>query len=617
MASAFTGNLRELKNLHKSGRLTDELALRYQNEFGSSSQSQINSWKNSIPYVLDVLKDSRFDEIQVLIEYQMPIGNERADMILLGGIKEMKKGIVIELKQQSSVDLNQFNRFGHPALQVLNYLGRVTRLHSLGEKYEFKPVLFIHNFSKSNKGEFYSGRFAELENKVITIYSEGLNNLGDICDEFLLPVNLDLEESSYFSKAPYKQSKTLFEFIQNHFKDIQTEAELNMASAGFGLTENQHDIIFKILKSLENNEEKIFLINGKPGSGKSLLGINLLISSLSKKRQSVFVARGNRFVPIIRQCLVNNIKEINGIVVYVDSRHGNNFIGKDSFQGGFDFVVCDEAQRFRKNNIKNIIKRAPVVVFFYDEQQILNPPEEGRRDSFIEAAFDSKKEIVELNLEYAVRCRGGEDYHTWIESLLNLENTIKPSAELKARWTDKYPLMVFDDIVNMRDRLREINEVDKKNVALVASFTESDGGTGNLLRVGYPMQSGFEIYKGEDIHINWLMQENEYKRFWLEGKSNELTHCASIYGSQGFESDYVGIIWGRDFVIRNGKWSKGEQPVSYDNIDGLSRVARNDLPQYLKLLQNRYRIFLTRGILGTFIFCEDNETREYLKEVIN
>ncbi|MCY7361548.1 MAG: DUF2075 domain-containing protein, partial [Ignavibacteria bacterium] len=98
---------------------------------------------------------------------------------------------------------------------------------------------------------------------------------------------------------------------------------------------------------------------------------------------------------------------------------------------------------------------------------------------------------------------------------------------------------------------------------------------------------------------------------------NNLANCASIYGSQGFESDYIGIIWGRDFVIRNGKWSKGELPVNYDNIDGLSLAARNDLPLYLKLIQNRYRIFLTRGMLGTFIFCEDEETREYLGGIIN
>ena len=280
-----------------------------------------------------------------------------------------------------------------------------------------------------------------------------------------------------------------------------------------------------------------------------------------------------------------------------------------------DFVISDEAQRFRKNNIRNIMKRAPVVVFFYDDQQILNPPEEGWRKVFLEEAFHLKKDLVELNLDAAVRCRGGEDYHEWIESLLNL-NTLSPSQELIKRWADRYKFIIFNDIVAMRDSMKDIYGAEKNNVALVASFTESDGRPGNKTRVGYPLQSGFEIYKGMNIHIEWLMEQNEYRHFWLEGGSNMLTHCASIYGSQGFESDYIGVIWGRDFVIRNGKWNVGDCSIIYDNIDGLQTSCRNNPDLCLKLLQNRYRIFLTRGMLGTFIYCEDEETKNYLMNLI-
>jgi len=626
MNAAYTGNLKELKDFNKRGILIDELSARYEKEFGVSSESQINSWKNSIPIVLESLENPRFDEIQVLIEYRLPIGEERVDMILLGGNAESKKGLVIELKQwndfkfnpeSNEINIFHFKGFGHPALQVLNYFGRLKHLHSCGEEYEFKPVLFMHNLSNKRKEDFYPENFRNLELDVFTVYNESMDNFAELCDEFLLPSKLAKDESIEFSKSPYKQTLPFFDLIRDHFNEIWEGASDKLSRAGFGLTENQKDIVSKIMESMKNNEKKVFLISGKPGSGKSLLAIYLLITSLSERRSSVFVARSNRFVPLIRDCLRDNIDAVNGVVIYVDSRMGNNFIGRDNFRGVFDFVICDEAQRFRQSNIKNIMKRSPVTVFFHDEQQILNPPEEGWKKTFFEEAFHLKKDIVELKLDVAIRCRGGEDYHEWIEKLLNLEIMINPPTELKNLWENRYKLKLFDDIIEMKNYMKKIHEIDNNNVALVASFTESDGKPGRKLRVGYPLQSDFNLYKGMDIRIDWLMEPNEYRHFWLQGGSNNLANCASIYGSQGFESDYIGIIWGRDFVIRNGKWSKGELPVNYDNIDGLSLAARNDLPLYLKLIQNRYRIFLTRGMLGTFIFCEDEETREYLGGIIN
>jgi len=101
-------------------------------------------------------------------------------------------------------------------------------------------------------------------------------------------------------------------------------------------------------------------------------------------------------------------------------------------------------------------------------------------------------------------------------------------------------------------------------------------------------------------------EREQYPRYWYKGESNKLTHCASIYGCQGLEADYVGVIWGRDFVYRNGGWELGENcedDVGRPSLKRLFERAKNgdekarDLA--LKLLINRYRIFLTRGIHGT------------------
>ena len=42
--------------------------------------------------------------------------------------------------------------------------------------------------------------------------------------------------------------------------------------------------------------------------------------------------------------------------------------------------------------------------------------------------------------------------------------------------------------------------------------------------------------------------KKDYAPFWVCGDSNKLESCASVYGAQGFEADYTGVIWGRDLV---------------------------------------------------------------------
>ena len=116
------------------------------------------------------------------------------------------------------------------------------------------------------------------------------------------------------------------------------------------------------------------------------------------------------------------------------------------------------------------------------------------------------------------------------------------------------------------------------------------------------------------------MRPQEYKAYWLGGQSNKLEKVASIYGAQGFESDYVGVIWGRDLVFRNGRWQLGDPNVCYDRIDGLIRGRKGEHrwdAGALELVLNRYRIFFTRGIKGTFLFCEDEETKEYFLKLAN
>ncbi|WP_338604466.1 DNA/RNA helicase domain-containing protein [Sulfolobus tengchongensis] len=248
------------------------------------------------------------------------------------------------------------------------------------------------------------------------------------------------------------------------------------------------------------------------------------------------------------------------------------------------------------------MKRARVKVYFYDEEQILVEDEEGREKNFINLANEN---VEKRTLTGAFRM----PYADLIRKLLKGDNVTLPSSFFK----------VHDHIDKMLDSIR--NKNGKK--ALICAFTESEGDRDNVnspknIRIGYPLQSSFDLYKNKNLKITWLMNEKtEYPKYWSGEFKDPLSRCSCVYGAQGFEADYVGVVWGRDLVWR-GKWVVNTSPIT-DNVGGkqysLKVIAKKNVQKALELLRNRYYIMLTRGIREVHIFVEDDMTREYLKSI--
>ena len=625
MASAYCGTIFELKQLYQSGQLETLFSENYRNHFGNPSPSLIRSWVNSIPELLKALPSPEFDNILVLVELRMPIGDEKADVILLGGTPSNRKGVVIELKQWSSVASTNSNLFisvpglgreKHPSAQALNYEGKLKMLHSEGEHYSWKSVCLLHNLDSDYREILEPGINAGILERSPIFYKGSENHLGDYLCEHLLPAGLTLAEASQFENAPYKQTQSFFNIIQENAVEIADSVTEAIADTGAGLTSEQEALVEDILISATARENRVFIVQGSPGSGKSLVAIHLLLKALSKGQQTLLALRNNRLMTILRQCLNQAYPGASGTTIYSSVPRTGRGLGDVGYSWNGDLVVCDESQRFNEQNLPIIMERAPTTVFFYDESQILNPPEQGNKQNFRKYATQVGKELVELRLSAFLRCRGGEAYHSWVDTLITNSNI--PSEDNTLLWQESYEVEIFDNINDMIDKLR--SKTSDHKVALLASFTESRGNMNasfhkDNIRIGYPLASGLDLYKDSGLNIPWLMNpQKDYTPFWIGGKSNDLNSISSIYGCQGFESDFAGLVWGRDFVRRGDRWGVGDSRVITDNIDGLRSATISDPELAFKLLQNRYRIFLTRGMLGTFVFCEDEETREFLRD---
>jgi len=82
-----------------------------------------------------------------------------------------------------------------------------------------------------------------------------------------------------------------------------------------------------------------------------------------------------------------------------------------------------------------------------------------------------------------------------------------------------------------------------------------------------------------------------------------------VYTAQGFEFDYVGVIFGPDLVYRPGVGWMGQPEESEDRVVRSQRVTRDSFTRYVK---NTYRVLLTRGLRGCYVYFVDGPTRDFV-----
>jgi hypothetical protein len=98
-----------------------------------------------------------------------------------------------------------------------------------------------------------------------------------------------------------------------------------------------------------------------------------------------------------------------------------------------------------------------------------------------------------------------------------------------------------------------------------------------------------------------------------------INEIGCIHTCQGLEGDFIGVIIGDDLEVVNGmlrgnpfKRSKGDQSLrgfaAAFKADPETALARADV-----LIRNTYRTLLTRGMLGTAIFCTNDEVRQFFE----
>ena len=78
--------------------------------------------------------------------------------------------------------------------------------------------------------------------------------------------------------------------------------------------------------------------------------------------------------------------------------------------------------------------------------------------------------------------------------------------------------------------------------------------------------------------------------------------------------NYCGVIIGKDLQYHDGHLLYCQDQIA--RSDKNSGIRRADPKTASRLIRNTYYVLLTRGMLGTYVYCEDEGLREYLKTML-
>jgi len=119
-----------------------------------------------------------------------------------------------------------------------------------------------------------------------------------------------------FLDGKYSQSRRFLAGLAEFQEQILAQAMAVLASAGWGLSEEQLIVLDEIMAAARLREPSVFLVSGGPGSGKTLLAIHLLLAAAREGRQTVLVVRNNRLMESLRAILDKQKIGANGVLKY-------------------------------------------------------------------------------------------------------------------------------------------------------------------------------------------------------------------------------------------------------------------------------------------------------------
>jgi DUF2075 family protein len=583
-----------------------------------TSESEVNSWKNSMQYMKNVLEVAEVPrDAMVTIECQIPQTSKRIDFILTGlDEKKQSNAVIIELKQWSEAESTTKDavvrtfvgggtrEVSHPSYQAWSYADLLTNFNRSVEENQIQlsPCAFLHNCEDRTALTlpFYQTHI----NKAPIFFKRDVRLLADFIRKFV----------------KYGDSQNIMEMIENG--EIRPSKALADSVVGllngnqeFTLIDEQK-IVFEtalqlVDRAISEKKKQVLIVEGGPGTGKSVVAINLLARLTGNQKLVHYVSKNS--AP--RSVYAEKLKGYR-----TKSSIDNLFKGSGQYHGErpnqFACLLVDEAHRLNEksglygtdgeNQILEIIQSAWCSVFFVDENQRVTLKDIGSKAAIRDWAARQGAEVTDMKLESQFRCGGSDGYLAWLDHVLQIRDTANTDLNDVG-----YEFGVCDSATELRNLMVEKNNQPRTKARLVAGYcwkwnSKTDASAYDI------------VFPAEDFQMQWNLASDS--SLWIM-KEESINQIGCIHTCQGLEIDYVGVIIGPDLLIRYGKvvTDPSKRASSDKSVFGWKKRMKEDPARAAAeldlIIKNTYRTLMTRGMKGCYIFSDDEETRDWFRGI--
>lgn len=584
------------------------------------------SWANDYARFSTILSGAQVaNDVELAIEYHCsPVGRYRIDVIMAGSDGSADNGVIIELKAWDKAEVTGIPNMvqsplaggsvtQHPNHQARKYKGMILRFNEDISKagIQLHPTAFMFNLYRRRPEPLEDARYADLLRESRLFMADDAGELRAYLER-LVPRRAKNDVFFILENGRWRPTDELVSRVESMLDGNEEFALLDDQEIAYQVIRHQ------LLNKLERTTRHVFVVEGGPGTGKSVIAVRLLADILHHKRMGFFVAPNKAF----RDALANSLTR--GQAAYRDD-------GEALFKSSWSFhqsdwtkdrrndvLIVDEAHRlkdsayqyFGKGMVEDMVRAARISVFFIDESQRVQWQDTGSIPK-IKAAAERFNAVYHPphRLTAQFRCSGSAGYMNWLDDVLQLRETGNYE-----NWGDgQYEFRVFDRAEELYAALKEKNDRNKARLIAGYSWEWPKGGRSRGTDAKHVTVDGLSLPWNYDDE-NWA------------SSPDGIEQVGCVHTSQGLEFDWMGVLIGADLLYKDGKvlCDPAKRARSDKSLSGWKKdlaAAKGDAAaedavreRVRAIIKGTYRVLMSRGRRGTFVWCHDSSLREYLKQ---
>ena len=606
----------------RSNIIADKILLQIRKKgLNAGQEREFESWQNSMQFMRNIIDDNEIeDDVQIAIEYNIPQTSKRVDFIILGADHEDHNNIVIvELKQWSKAEVvdddmhycvrtyvaNDNRIVCHPSYQAYSYSRFIYNYSQVvqDEAIGLYPCAYLHNYNPVCRPALASEIYKEWYNAAPFFVRNEAKAFSDFIKRYIYKRSSRGDLLYLIDNGRIRPTKSLQDSLSTMVLGTPEFLLLDEQAVCFDMCRKT------MLQCQKDRKKRTIIIQGGPGTGKSVLAVNLLNSFISESLNVAYLTKNSAPRNAFLSLLTKNRAAAMADVAHLFRSPFGLCQAKDN---EYDCLIVDEAHRLVKkmygdwngeNQVKECIQASLLTIFLLDEDQAITNKDIGTIEEISNWCSNLNSRVImnkDTKLVSQFRCNGSDAYIQFIDSVLQRteENVVVNLSELN------YDFQVFDNPSVLREKLREKNSINNKS-RMVAGYCYDWNVKNHRGNYDIELPGGFSAKWNLENDKTWAISPNSFEE------------VGCIHTAQGLEFDYVGVLIGKDLFYDKQTCRVVTNKLAISKDDHSSGIRNSSDIEARRLILNTYKTLLTRGQKGCFVYCEDDALRDYLKSLIN